>query len=223
MRRYLAAAGLRAGELLLTNKGESTTQALVLDNLGPRNLAQRIHRGVGQTDATITDRQPTIGIVENRDPLVDRGLGRSLDTRMKITLSYCRVSAFDSVPRAAGWRSFPFLSRVTAVANTCLAGDTVPVGTRLLEHQAGGSPGRAPAMPSRVRTRDFCKTPARRGPTVRCSQFGRGVSSYATITVQTGATGPGGIVSMLQSGWPIYGGLRHRLRLGLGTRGEVLT
>src|SRR4051812_32733634 len=95
--RCLLAAGFGPRNLLLADNGENGAEPLVLDNLGLRDLPQLVESAVSQLDTFVADRQPAIGIIKHAHPLTDRRLGLIGRRKNETTLSYCRVSARDSV------------------------------------------------------------------------------------------------------------------------------
>ena len=56
-------------DLLLADMREDGAEVLVLDDGRLRNLAQRVEGGVRQVEATVADRQPAVGIIDNGDAL----------------------------------------------------------------------------------------------------------------------------------------------------------
>src|SRR5271168_5023033 len=84
-------------QLLLADEGERGAEPLVLDNRRLRDMAQRVEGAVGELDTVVADRQPAVGVVDHRHRLPIAAFASSLGSRMNSTLSYCRVSARDSV------------------------------------------------------------------------------------------------------------------------------
>ena len=71
-----SAATLRlATQLLLADEGKRSTELFVLDDCGLRDLANFIEGPIRQFDAAVSDRQPTVGIIDDGDPFADRRLG----------------------------------------------------------------------------------------------------------------------------------------------------
>jgi len=67
--RRLLAALLRRLTLLLADEGESGAKVFVLDDRRLRHLTQFVESGVRQVEPAIADRQPAVGIVDDRDAL----------------------------------------------------------------------------------------------------------------------------------------------------------
>ena len=95
-------------ELFVANHRQYRSQMLVVSDGALVDLANLVEGAVGEFDPVVADRKPAIGVVENRYVLADRGLGRL--ARLKITLSYCKVSAWERRRcsfQAASFRSSP--------------------------------------------------------------------------------------------------------------------
>ena len=70
--RCFRAAPLRsAAKLLLADEGERSAEPFVLDNRALVNLLDCIEGPVGKFDALVADRQATVGIIDDGDPLAD--------------------------------------------------------------------------------------------------------------------------------------------------------
>src|SRR5580693_276122 len=63
------AASFCTFDLPLADVREDGAEVLVLDDGGLRNLTQLVKGGVRQIEPTITDRQPTVGIIDDGDAL----------------------------------------------------------------------------------------------------------------------------------------------------------
>ncbi len=74
-RGAIAAMFRLATQLLLANEGKRGAELFVLDNRGLRDLTNFIEGPIRQFDPTVTDRQPTVGIIDDGHPLADRRLG----------------------------------------------------------------------------------------------------------------------------------------------------
>ena len=72
--RPTAMLGL-ATQLLVADEGERGAKLFVLDNRGLRDLAKFVEGAIRQLDAAVTDREPAVGIIDDRYPLADRRLG----------------------------------------------------------------------------------------------------------------------------------------------------
>jgi hypothetical protein len=62
-------------QLLIADKRKRSVEVVVLDDRGLRDLANFIKGPIRQFDAAISDRQPTVRIIDDGDPLADRRLG----------------------------------------------------------------------------------------------------------------------------------------------------
>jgi hypothetical protein len=70
-----AAASRLAPQLLVADEGERGAELFVFDNRGMRDLANFVEGPIRQVDPAVTDRQPTVSIIEHGHPLADRRLG----------------------------------------------------------------------------------------------------------------------------------------------------
>ena len=73
-RGAIAAMFRLATKLLFADKGERGAELFVLDDRGLRDLANLVKGTIRQFDAAVTDREPTIRIIDDGDPLADRRL-----------------------------------------------------------------------------------------------------------------------------------------------------
>ena len=64
-----------ATQLLLADERKRGAELFVLDDRGLRDLAHLVEGPIRQFDAAVTDREPTIRIIDDGDPLADRRLG----------------------------------------------------------------------------------------------------------------------------------------------------
>src|SRR4029077_2605491 len=86
-----------AAPLLIADHRQQRTQPLVVGDRALVDLSDLVEDAVGQLDTPIADRQPAVGVVDDAYALADRRLGLPAGSRMKSTLSYCRVSACERV------------------------------------------------------------------------------------------------------------------------------
>lgn len=56
-------------KLLLTDEGERGAEPFFLDNRTLVDHSDLVERAIGKLDAAIADRQPTVGIINDSDPL----------------------------------------------------------------------------------------------------------------------------------------------------------
>ena len=64
-----------ATKLLVADEGERGAKLFVLDDRSLRDLANLVEGPIRQFDAAVTDREPTIRIIDDGDPFADRRLG----------------------------------------------------------------------------------------------------------------------------------------------------
>ena len=62
-------------ELRLADEGERGAKLFVLDDCGLVDLVKFVKGPIRQFDATVTDCQATVGIIDHGDPLADRRFG----------------------------------------------------------------------------------------------------------------------------------------------------
>jgi hypothetical protein len=72
---FRAAPFWPATQLLLADEGERGAEVFVLNDRGLRDLTKLVKGPIRQVDPAVTDRQPTIRIIDDGDPLADRRLG----------------------------------------------------------------------------------------------------------------------------------------------------
>jgi hypothetical protein len=90
------AATLRPGaELFVADHRQYRSQVLVVSDGALADLAKLVEGAVGEVYLVIADRKPAIRIVETVTYLPIAALAGSLGSTMKITLSYCNVSAWE--------------------------------------------------------------------------------------------------------------------------------
>jgi hypothetical protein len=67
-------------------KASAAAELFVLDDRGLRDLANFIEGPIRQLDAAVSDRQPTVGIVDHSDPFADRlgSLARLTDEHLLV-------------------------------------------------------------------------------------------------------------------------------------------
>ena len=64
-----------ATQLLVPDQGERGAELFVLNNRSLRDLANFVEGPIRQFDPAVTDCEPAVGMINNRDPLADRRLG----------------------------------------------------------------------------------------------------------------------------------------------------
>src|SRR4029077_15584615 len=84
-------------DLPLADMREDGAEVLVLDNSCLRNLPQLVEGGVSQVEPAVADRQPPIGVIDNRDALAGSSRVIVFGSSRKTTLSYCRVKLLETV------------------------------------------------------------------------------------------------------------------------------
>lgn len=79
-------------QLLVADEGERSTELFVPDDRGLRDRRIFVEGPIRQFDAAITECQPTVGIIDDGDPLADRhsamrpkGAGRNPPCRDRVS------------------------------------------------------------------------------------------------------------------------------------------
>ena len=84
-------------------------QPLVIGDSALVDVADLVKGAVGVINAVIADRKPAVRMVNDGYPLADCRLGLLARPKMKITLSYCSVSACERVRSSFQWGASGFV------------------------------------------------------------------------------------------------------------------